>query len=581
MNYLPLRAGPLSMLFDRQTAALRYVRLGRREIVRCIYGAVRDRNWDTIEPRLTNVHVEQQAGCFQVSFHAECRTEEIDFAWRGRITGDTDGTVAFRFEGAARRPFLKNRIGLCLLHPAALAGQRCRIEHADGSIAEGSFPRFVAPHQPFLDIRAIEHPVDPADLPGVSAEVRLEGESFEMEDQRNWTDGSFKTYSTPLALPFPVRMEAGQQVAHSVTIRLQGVVPADLAVAADDTVQARVEWTAARPKPPLGLGMATTGQPLTDQAADKLKRLGLDHLRIDIRPDSAAWRQRLAEGIDAAARCGCRLQVALYLTDKAESELAEFVGELAKTRPPVGLWLVYRAGAKATDAAFVDLARERLANFDPAIPLAAGTDAWFAELNRNRPPADSPAWPCYSITPQVHASDKLSIVETLEAQRSTAETARQFSPHPVVISAITLRPRSNPNATDPAVVAEPLTDPRQNMPFAAVWTLGTLAQLATHPHVGSLTFYETAGPRGVVSETGEAWPVYDVLAALAEAQSVCPASVDQPLAVAALGLVAADGRRSLLVANLTEQPQSVRTSDVKPNEILKLGPEQTACVMLD
>jgi len=26
-----------------------------------------------------------------------------------------------------------------------------------------------------------------------------------MEDQRNWTDASFKTYSTPLALGFPHR----------------------------------------------------------------------------------------------------------------------------------------------------------------------------------------------------------------------------------------------------------------------------------------------------------------------------------------------------------------------------------------
>ena len=40
---------------------------------------------------------------------------------------------------------------------------------------------------------------------GLRAEA---GDVFEIEDQRNWTDGSFKTYSTPLSLPFPVPVEA-------------------------------------------------------------------------------------------------------------------------------------------------------------------------------------------------------------------------------------------------------------------------------------------------------------------------------------------------------------------------------------
>ena len=32
------------------------------------------------------------------------------------------------------------------------------------------------------------------------------GETFEMEDQRNWTDASFKTYCTPLSLPYPIKI---------------------------------------------------------------------------------------------------------------------------------------------------------------------------------------------------------------------------------------------------------------------------------------------------------------------------------------------------------------------------------------
>ena len=64
-----------------------------------------------------------------------------------------------------------------------------------------SFPELIDPWQPFKDMRAITHEV----RPGVSAECRMEGDIFEMEDQRNWSDASYKTYVRPLALPWPYR----------------------------------------------------------------------------------------------------------------------------------------------------------------------------------------------------------------------------------------------------------------------------------------------------------------------------------------------------------------------------------------
>ena len=47
----------------------------------------------------------------------------------------------------------------------------------------------------------------------------FEGDLFEMEDQRNWTDGSFKTYSTPLALLLAEGGEPGQAIRQRVMMR--------------------------------------------------------------------------------------------------------------------------------------------------------------------------------------------------------------------------------------------------------------------------------------------------------------------------------------------------------------------------
>jgi hypothetical protein len=41
MNMLPLRAGPLEMVFDSTSGFLRHIRTGEREVMRGVFGAVR------------------------------------------------------------------------------------------------------------------------------------------------------------------------------------------------------------------------------------------------------------------------------------------------------------------------------------------------------------------------------------------------------------------------------------------------------------------------------------------------------------------------------------------------------------
>ncbi len=199
-----LRAGPLELVF--QAGDLRAIRLGEVEVWRRVYVAVRDRNWDTIPIRLSEVRIEQDDRSFVVTFKAEHCQGPVDFTWNGTIVGEASGTITYQMDGRARSSFLRNRIGICVHHPIVeCAGRSCEVVHSDGTTERGAFPDAISPHQPFKDIKAIAQEV----VPGVRAEVRFEGEVFEMEDQRNWTDASFKTYSTPLATSVPRRGVGG------------------------------------------------------------------------------------------------------------------------------------------------------------------------------------------------------------------------------------------------------------------------------------------------------------------------------------------------------------------------------------
>ena len=113
-----LHAGPLSMIFE--AGDLRYIRFENHEILRRVYVAIRDHNWDTILPQLSNVRIERDSDAFRITYDVANKMADVDFCWGGTITGDADGTIAFSMDGAAVSTFRRNRIGFCVLHPDGL-----------------------------------------------------------------------------------------------------------------------------------------------------------------------------------------------------------------------------------------------------------------------------------------------------------------------------------------------------------------------------------------------------------------------------------------------------------------------------
>ena len=577
---IPLRAGPLTLRFEPGTLLLRYVRLGSCEILRGVYVAVRDHNWDTVPAEVSKLELVTRGDAFVLSFDARHDDGHVAFEWRGEVSGRADGSVRYSMDGRAERDFRRNRIGFCVLHPVAeCAGAACEIEHEDGSREHGVFPRSVAPqpyvdglpqpHEPFARLRSMRHEA----APGVFATVTFEGDTFELEDQRNWTDASYKTYCTPLELPFPVAVPAGATVRQSVSLTLEGGVPESEGPGGGVEV---VVGEASGLLPPIGLGLASDGAPLTAREIERLAALRLGHLRCDVRLWEADQRSVLERANAEAEALGCGLEVAVHVGDDPESELGTLAKDLTVLGPRVARWLVFRRGEKRTDPRWVALARTHLGPVAPDAAFVTGTDAYFAELNRDRPPLDQLDGLCYSINPQVHAFDDASLVESLEAQGETVRSAREFSGgKPIVVSPITLRPRFNPNATGPAGEPAPGTlpaqvDPRQLSLFGAGWTLASVKHLA-EAGAASLTYFETVGWRGVMehgagapdpdlfpSEPDTVFPVYHLLADVGDfaGGEVVSSRSSRPLEVEVLALRTRD-RTRLLLANLTPEVRGV------------------------
>ncbi len=449
--------GPLSFQLEPGTAFVRAIRFHGHEALRGIYPAVRDEFWGTLPAGAGPAEAEIAPDLVRLRITGQLQHTATGLEWEADISARSDGTLRYHWRGRARWTFRTNRTGLCVLHPAEAAGAPCRVEHADGRSVSGWLPTAIAPHQPFTDLRAVAHTFGG----GAEAIVRFEGETFEMEDQRNWSDASFKTYCRPLARPRPYEVKAGEVIEHVATLTLRG--------------RPGVETDRAAALAPIGalprIGFVLPG-PVPAALRARVAALKPAHVRVDTAAADLAATLAWAE--PEAAALGCDLELAVRgATAAAPAKL-----------PPrcVALLFDHEGGAVAGET----LAAWRQTG---AGAIGTGSRHHFTELNRQRPPLDGAhALTTFGLNAQVHAFDDTSMTETVTQHAVLVAHARAIGGgRAVAVGPITLGPAADSD------------DPRLHTDFAAHWTRGSLAALA-RAGAARATYFRTHGPGGIVRE---------------------------------------------------------------------------------
>lgn len=498
MQKTTLRAGRLKAEYSG--GFLRYIRLGNTEIVRMIYFALRDVHWETLSLRIVRESILQLENGFQIDLVAESiQDTSAILRWDARIEGKAGEQILFDLTGTYLKDFDRNRAGFCLLHPLReTTGMPFRVSHPDGQVSERIFPVSISPHQPCKDIAGFSWRTSN----GVQAEIGYKGEVFEMEDQRNWTDASFKTYCTPLEIPFPVREPAGRQFRQSVALRVS--VPDDAGSSIHSVGRSRVEIETkpnqTKPFPRLGSCLPLGFPHFHPEDIPLLTNLHFDSIRVEIQGGKADPY----EGLDSILKLSDRLQMPLHLFIHAFPGFHEqSVRDLRDRCPPERLRAI-------TLARTVERVLPALRVHFPGIRIGIGTPYYFTQFNRKPPDTGSADHACFSNNPQVHAFDDASLVETLEGQAATVYSAKKLCPDTEIwVSPVSLRSRFNPDAgreMPPAGVYAHPPDPRIADLFTAGWTIGCLSALA-NAGADHIDFYELFGPRGLV-ESSIARPVY-------------------------------------------------------------------------
>lgn len=471
-------------------------------VLRAVRAAVRDAGWLTVPTTVIATRIDADS--------IELDLEQVGLG--ARVTG----TVTIRVSGSELRvswravshdAFRTCRIGLVALHPAVWAGSPVRVDHTDGTSEQSDFPRDIRPHQPLMDIARLTAMRD-----GVRFAVTFAGDVFETEDQRNWTDASFKTYSRPLALPYPYDLPANERIDQSIIIQAERV---DSAVAAHDGPLV-IDLVPGGTFPTIGVEASTAPDPQPASADGGFRVVELD-LRTPTWP--AALRRAEADQ---------RPLVVHLVVPASDEPLIEAAAALAALAEPPARVAAFDAIEHVSDAAVIARTRAALGQAGLEVAVIGGARSHFTELNREREriSTDVDGF-AVTTTPLFHTLDTEQLVESLAMQRVIAEQiARYAAGRPVHIGPVSLRPRFNNVATSPeqlparADLAEGYgaeftgaSDDRQDAPELAAWTIASVAALAV-PTTASVSFFETTGPRGIRATDGTPRPTQAAVAAL-------------------------------------------------------------------
>lgn len=580
-----LEAGPLSVELDGGN--LRYIRYDGHEAIRAVSYVVRDQYWGTFNAEIDNMEIEETDEGFTVTYDAECKDETQTFRYAAKITGRPDGTLRFEGAGSPITNFLTNRTGFVVLHPVAgVSGYPAKVEHVDGRSVETGFPELIDPKQPIMDIRAITHEV----CPGLEVTCTMEGDTFEMEDQRNWTDASYKTYVRPIGLPFPYTLMSGEGVQQSVTISFSGTPKAAQGEAGAAPVTVRVGGAEGR-VPEFAMALEPQYTDAALEHAEPLKALTPRFLSCYLD----------ARGADIAAALGgfkavgelLGAELALEVVTPSVESAKDTLNAIAERARSTGVRFTSVSVTHAGDLGFImpGTAFPDSAEFDaiyaaaraafPEARLGGGNFVYFTELNRKPPPFEQLDFVCHTTCAIVHAADDRSVTETIECLPYVIGSGRAlFGDKEYRVGPSGIGSRANPFGADSppnsdlARVTMTRADPRQRGLLGAAWHLGYAARMA-EGGVDKVILAAPVGDFGLIHHAsasvapdydGAVYPAYHVMRGIYKASGAVRRATESsaPRELQALAYET-EGGVTLWLANLTGETQAVEIEGLDLN----------------
>ena len=464
---------------DLAREAIRNIRYEGVQLIDLLYTAIRPSDWSTLKSDEYDADVKVVGSDCVITIN-ESLANALVATTKVILSASNNFSVAYELKGLAE--YSVNRWGICFcLNTAEWMGATVTSAGNSYSLLQDISPQRV--------VDGVIQGLFPAshEVKLIAADQRYisavsSGRVLEAEDQRNWTDNTYKIYSGSLSEPRPFITSAGSTWKQSVNFEVG--VPKQPSVDPTKILVREIEAL-----PSIGLQFNTDSLLTPDDLEKALVLLEIDHLRIN---EEALTSQKIA----TTASNGLILETALLSSNKDEVLKAEVLN-LSQRVPAGSRLLIQREGREVVEAA--DLPKnDSLNTFIP------GTDAYLVDLHRESFVfANSVS---YSMAPTVHSTDTETIFKTLATQKESIEFAQKFLAPQVFISPITFSTRGNPETGHSRDRRIDFADPDAAMLIrtieGAAWTLGSIYSVAS-AGAFSGSWHELFGEYGIIySQSG-------------------------------------------------------------------------------
>ena len=539
----------------RDNLFLRNIKYNNIEILKLISFLVRDKNWNNYSPEIikTSSYNKDQ----QLHFEFDLKYGDVEQLEVKLLLSIGSNSVKLIANGKFLTDFWTNRIGFNLLLPLdGVVNQQVIVSKSDQTTETLKYPLIIQPDQPMVKFNNLSYEM----FDSIALNIRFDGIHFEMEDQRNWGDASYKIYSGSLLDPFPYKENKNSAFHQEIEITVREKNNSLETISNQNIIPLDIQEEYAMPKIGIKVDNETNGIDIVN--VDFVYHLVDFERNTESKPNFNNLPIYLVALIDHTKK------VKDIVKDIKDYILSNKISvDKILICPKIYLNSFQPAGEWPSVPKLGDYYKEAKIQL-PDVHIFSGMVTNFTELNRKKPDGKFDGIN-FSFTPIVHDASDYGVLDTPNSLKYILHSVNNFSKDtPIHIGPMTLGMHFNPYGEKLAANIDQVRlemtdfDPRHDSLIGLNWTIAVFAETLSK-NTKFITIASLKGVHGILTESNQKRPLFYIYEVLLYFKNAKIYKIEKMNSISGVKLVKEKKMYYLLTNNSSNQ-----TSYILENETL-------------
>ena len=539
----------------RDNLFLRNIKYNNIEILKLISFLVRDKNWNNYSPEIikTSSYNKDQ----QLHFEFDLKYGDVEQLEVNLLLSIGSNSVKLIANGKFLTDFWTNRIGFNLLLPVdGVVNQQVIVSKSDQTTEILKYPLIIQPDQPMVKFNNLSYEM----FDSIALNIRFDGIHFEMEDQRNWGDASYKIYSGSLLDPFPYKENKNSAFHQEIEITVREKNNSLETISNQNIIPLNIQEEYAMPKIGIKVDNETNGIDIVN--VDFVYHLVDFERNTESKPNFNNLPIYLVALIDHTKK------VKDIVKDIKDYILSNKISvDKILICPKIYLNSFQPAGEWPSVPKLGDYYKEAKIQL-PDVHIFSGMVTNFTELNRKKPDGKFDGIN-FSFTPIVHDASDYGVLDTPNSLKYILHSVNNFSKDtPIHIGPMTLGMHFNPYGEKLAANIDQVRlemtdfDPRHDSLIGLNWTIAVFAETLSK-NTKFITIASLKGVHGILTESNQKRPLFYLYEVLLYFKNAKIYKIEKMNSISGVKLVKEKKMYYLLTNNSSNQ-----TSYILENETL-------------